>query len=513
MNLCTRNVLLTSVGLCAVCAGGAPAAPPSYSLTNITGWNAQQLATLPLFKHSYPAALPIANAPADFHFAARAGSGYIVGSTWNVFSGPDQRGALLTPGSATIIDSFGDFHWWRTSPPASATFRVSNAFDVNWTGVVVGLANLPGTSQTSSQTPDLHPVTFSVDQGLVDLVPDCQSGRATCVNNRGEVAGYAYGGTSGVQGGFRRSPQGEFTVLDGVPPGYMPTPLWINANGVVVGMSVPGGWASWEGSSVFPLPRLFGMPLATVSDVNDAGWIVGTSESWDHTEYYATLWEPDGAGAWTARDLTDIVTTGGILLDRAVAINNDGKILSSGHTDSGTPVYGTFLLTPGNANASSCVPDIGRHPSSLELCGTPAVFSVQVVNATGATVYRWYLDGVEVDGAGNPSAHTATLTIASPSAGDAGSYECVVTNACGATTSNAATLTLTCGLACDGVDFNQDGLFPDTADIDDFLSVFSGGACGTGACGDIDFNNDGLFPDTLDIDSLLSVFSGGACLG
>ncbi|MFO0833050.1 MAG: kelch repeat-containing protein [Phycisphaerales bacterium] len=69
-----------------------------------------------------------------------------------------------------------------------------------------------------------------------------------------------------------------------------------------------------------------------------------------------------------------------------------------------------------------------------------------------------------------------------------------------------------CGPVCDGVDFNQDGLFPDTADIDDFLSVFSGGACGTGACGDIDFNNDGLFPDTLDIDSLLSVFSGGACL-
>ncbi|MFO0832184.1 MAG: choice-of-anchor L domain-containing protein [Phycisphaerales bacterium] len=68
------------------------------------------------------------------------------------------------------------------------------------------------------------------------------------------------------------------------------------------------------------------------------------------------------------------------------------------------------------------------------------------------------------------------------------------------------------GSACDSIDFNADGLFPDTADIDDFLSVFSGGACPTGACGDIDFNNDGLFPDTSDIDSLLSVFSGGACL-
>jgi hypothetical protein len=66
---------------------------------------------------------------------------------------------------------------------------------------------------------------------------------------------------------------------------------------------------------------------------------------------------------------------------------------------------------------------------------------------------------------------------------------------------------------CDGIDFNNDGLFPDTLDIDDFLSVFSGGPCSNDPlCGDVDFNNDGLFPDTLDIDSLLSVFSGGPCL-
>ncbi len=68
---------------------------------------------------------------------------------------------------------------------------------------------------------------------------------------------------------------------------------------------------------------------------------------------------------------------------------------------------------------------------------------------------------------------------------------------------------------CDNIDFNNDGLFPDTADIDEFLSVFSGGPCSTApapGCNDIDFNNDGLFPDTADIDSLLSVFSGGPCL-
>ncbi|MFO0830404.1 MAG: hypothetical protein U0637_01045 [Phycisphaerales bacterium] len=67
------------------------------------------------------------------------------------------------------------------------------------------------------------------------------------------------------------------------------------------------------------------------------------------------------------------------------------------------------------------------------------------------------------------------------------------------------------GPVCDSIDFNHDDLFPDTQDIVDFISVFGGGACPTGACGDIDFNNDGLFPDTADIQSLLNVFAGGAC--
>ncbi|HEX2838459.1 MAG TPA: VCBS repeat-containing protein [Phycisphaerales bacterium] len=65
--------------------------------------------------------------------------------------------------------------------------------------------------------------------------------------------------------------------------------------------------------------------------------------------------------------------------------------------------------------------------------------------------------------------------------------------------------------ACDTIDFNQDGLFPDTQDITDFIAVFGGAPCPTGVCGDIDFNNDGLFPDTQDITTLITVFAGGAC--
>jgi hypothetical protein len=71
------------------------------------------------------------------------------------------------------------------------------------------------------------------------------------------------------------------------------------------------------------------------------------------------------------------------------------------------------------------------------------------------------------------------------------------------------------GPVCDSIDYNNDGVFPSTDDITDFLSVFSGGSCSTDptpGCNDLDFNNDGVFPAVEDISSLLSVFSGGPCL-
>jgi hypothetical protein len=76
-----------------------------------------------------------------------------------------------------------------------------------------------------------------------------------------------------------------------------------------------------------------------------------------------------------------------------------------------------------------------------------------------------------------------------------------------------STIPSPCTPLCDTVDFNGDGLFPDTQDITDFIFVYGGGPCPTGTlCGDIDYNNDGLFPDTLDISALISVFAGGDCL-
>jgi hypothetical protein len=66
---------------------------------------------------------------------------------------------------------------------------------------------------------------------------------------------------------------------------------------------------------------------------------------------------------------------------------------------------------------------------------------------------------------------------------------------------------------CNDIDFNNDGLFPDTSDIDEFLAVFSGAPCQNDppGCDSIDFNRDELFPDTTDIDTYLRVFAGGPC--
>lgn len=76
---------------------------------------------------------------------------------------------------------------------------------------------------------------------------------------------------------------------------------------------------------------------------------------------------------------------------------------------------------------------------------------------------------------------------------------------------SSATFSFTAA-GCDSIDFNQDGVFPDTSDTTDFLAVFSGAACPSGCTNtDIDFNNDGVFPDTCDLLTFLEVFAGGEC--
>lgn len=83
-------------------------------------------------------------------------------------------------------------------------------------------------------------------------------------------------------------------------------------------------------------------------------------------------------------------------------------------------------------------------------------------------------------------------------------------------TSGSVSFTRSPRTTCSDIDFNNDAVFPDLADVIDFFVVYSGGACPTSppagpGCDCIDFNNDAVFPDLADVVSFLDVYAGGNC--
>ena len=94
--------------------------------------------------------------------------------------------------------------------------------------------------------------------------------------------------------------------------------------------------------------------------------------------------------------------------------------------------YGTtfVLFLPGTP------PSIVLQPTNLTVyLGEIASFNV-LVGGTPPLVYQWLRNGTNLNDGGNISgATTATLTLSSVSAADAGDYSVVVTNAFGKTNS------------------------------------------------------------------------------
>ena len=65
--------------------------------------------------------------------------------------------------------------------------------------------------------------------------------------------------------------------------------------------------------------------------------------------------------------------------------------------------------------------------------------------------------------------------------------------------------------ACDNIDFNNNGVFPEDQDVIDFFNVLAGGECAT--CNDIDFNNNTVFPEDQDVIDFFNVLAGAECGG
>ncbi|MBS0195844.1 MAG: immunoglobulin domain-containing protein [Planctomycetes bacterium] len=158
----------------------------------------------------------------------------------------------------------------------------------------------------------------------------------------------------------------------------------------------------------------------------------------------------------------------------------------------------------GRYGIAACVPEITLQPFDSAACpGGDAVFEVQAAGGAcdGNFSYAWQRDGAPLhdgltaSGSVVSGAGTATLLISGCREGDARSYSCVVTNACGSTGSGTASLRV-----CTG-DFNCDG-GDDGSDVEAFFASWESGDAAA------DVNEDGGV-DGGDVDTFFEKWSGG----
>ncbi|MCG3160160.1 MAG: hypothetical protein JMDDDDMK_01196 [Acidobacteria bacterium] len=135
-------------------------------------------------------------------------------------------------------------------------------------------------------------------------------------------------------------------------------------------------------------------------------------------------------------------------LPAGLALNATTGVLSGTPTQAGNSSFTITATDAGGCtgsaaytlviNSSCAPPAITAQPASLvKNAGESATFSV---TATGTSLtYQWRKGGVNIAGA-----TASSFTIASVKTSDAGSYDVVVTGACGTLTSAAATLTVNC---------------------------------------------------------------------
>ncbi|HYF14963.1 MAG TPA: FG-GAP-like repeat-containing protein [Phycisphaerales bacterium] len=186
-------------------------------------------------------------------------------------------------------------------------------------------------------------------------------------------------------------------------------------------------------------------------------------------------------------------------------LNNDGNMdMSAANSHSSN---GSVLLGNGNGTMQAAqVVATGGHTVSTDLADLDGDGDIDwILSSYGAGEWYVYLN----NGSGQFSIDMTIPAPANPSCAvpmdidNDGDIDLVLTDEIA---DDIVILRNECS-----VDFNGDGLFPDNQDLEDFLSVFGGGACPTGNCDTIDFNNDGLFPDNEDIEDFFNVFGGGAC--
>jgi len=147
----------------------------------------------------------------------------------------------------------------------------------------------------------------------------------------------------------------------------------------------------------------------------------------------------------------------------------------SGYAATSRPALALVAPPP----AAPCAPVLTQNPANQSVsCGGAATFSAAATSPAGggSLSYQWRRNGVALSDSESVSgATTTTLTYSSVSVDDNGAvFDCIVSNACGWTRSDAAGLGTDCRVC--PADFNNDGfLNPD--DLSDYINAYFDGGC------------------------------------
>lgn len=267
------------------------------------------------------------------------------------------------------------------------------------------------------------------------------------------------------------------------------SPVAWDAAGVIVNLGLPAGMSEAQPSCINADGSVIGLLLRTTDGGPRAGVWTAASGTVDLNIYLPTI----------GLDLT------GWVLTRTYGVSADGRTLvgeGAYHDPAGTYVPGNFVASLG------CVlpPTILTGPEPTSACPGGTVAFTVVPGGVGPFAFAWRHGGSPIDPAGNPSAATSTLTLASVQPADLGAYDCMVTNPCGHVTSPAAALTVRdCPYGACAADYDGSGGTPDTTDIIAFFADWLAGA----ECADVDCS--GGTPDGTDIGVYFAAWLAGGC--
>ena len=102
-------------------------------------------------------------------------------------------------------------------------------------------------------------------------------------------------------------------------------------------------------------------------------------------------------------------------------------------------------------------PSISTQPTSLVVTNTQSASFTVVATGVPAVAYQWSQNGTPISLATNSTATSATLTIASASPANAGSYSCTISNAAGVTNTVSVTLTVNSTMSVTALTPNNGG--------------------------------------------------------